>query len=135
MSYIPQKISRRQALGLVGGLAGGLALHGCTQSATSTSSTAAASQPLVVGTSPCPGYSGHYVALKKELFKAEGLTIQDTPFQSAGKQVTGFLAGKLDIANTTSRDAIEMIQKDPTIRMIYVVDYSNGSDGIISYIQ
>ena len=45
--------------------------------------------------------------------------------------ITGFLAGRVDVTWVTSGDAIEMIYKDPTIRMIYVVDYSNGSDGMI----
>ena len=127
--YLP-KISRRRALWLAGGLVGGIALHGCTQSSTSSTSAAAA-QPLTAGVSPWPGYSGHYVALGKDLFKAEGVNVQETFFQSASESLTGFLAGKLDILSTTSGDAIEMIHKDPTIRIIYVVDYSNGSDGII----
>ncbi|MBW4662266.1 MAG: ABC transporter substrate-binding protein [Drouetiella hepatica Uher 2000/2452] len=124
---VPQRISRRQALWLVGGLAGGVALHGCTQPSAST----AAAQTLLAGISPWPGYSGHYVAMKKDLFKAAGVNVQETFFQSASELITGFLAGKVDIASTTSGDAIEMIHKDPTIRMIYVVDYSDGSDGII----
>ncbi len=127
MNGFPQGISRRQALWLVGGLAGGVALHGCTQ----PSGSSAASQTLIAGISPWPGYSGHYVAMKKDLFKAAGITVQETFFQSASELITGFLAGKVDVASTTSGDAIEMIHKDPTIRMIYVVDYSNGSDGII----
>lgn len=131
MSYFPPKkmqFSRRRALWLMGGLAGGVALHGCTQSS-NTSTTAIPT--LIAGVSPWPGYSGHYVAMGKDLFKAEGINVQETFFQSASELVTGFLAGKVDIASTTSGDAIEMIHKDPTIRMIYVVDYSDGSDGII----
>jgi NitT/TauT family transport system substrate-binding protein len=135
MNDIPQNISRRQALGLVGGLAGGLALHGCTKPTTAGSSEAPAAQPLAVGSNPWPGYSGHYVAVKKDLFKAEGITVQDTFFQSVTEQITAFLAGKIDVANTTSGDALEIIHKDPTARIIYVVDYSNGSDGIIGSVN
>jgi NitT/TauT family transport system substrate-binding protein len=134
MSYVSSKISRRQALWLVGGLAGGVALHGCTQSATSTS-TSAPAQPLLVGASPWPGNSGLYVAVTKDLFKAEGVNVQPTFFQGASEVITGFLAGKVDIASTTTGDAIEMIHKDPTIRIIYVVDYSDGSDGIIGRVN
>ncbi len=131
MSNFPQKISRRQALWLVGGLAGGVALHGCTTSSTSSTSSATATPTLSVGISPWPGYSGHYAATGKDFFKAEGINVQETFFQSASELITGFLAGKVDVACTTSGDAIEMIHKDPTIRMIYVVDYSDGSDGIL----
>jgi NitT/TauT family transport system substrate-binding protein len=130
MSHLHPTVSRRRVLWLAGGLAGGVALHGCTRSADSTSS-AAPGKPLTSGVNPWPGYSGHYVALKKGLFQQEGVNVQETFFQSAGDSITGFLAGKVDISWGTSGDAIEMINKDPSIRMIYVVDYSNGSDGII----
>ena len=132
MSHFPPTISRRRALWLAGGLAGGLALHGCTRSAdSSASSPSAAGQPLTSGVNPWPGYAGHYVALKQGLFQKEGVNVQETFFASASDGITGFLAGKVDVTWATSGDAIEMINKDPSIRMIYVVDYSNGSDGII----
>jgi NitT/TauT family transport system substrate-binding protein len=123
-------LNRRRALWLLGGMAGGLALHGCTQSAP-VSSGGSSTAPLVSGVNPWPGYAGHYVALSKDLFKAQGVPVQEVFFQSASESITGFLAGKVDIAWLTSGDAIQTIEKDPTIRIIYVVDYSNGSDGII----
>jgi NitT/TauT family transport system substrate-binding protein len=123
-------LNRRRALWLMGGLAGGLALHGCTQSSSTTASSSP-TQPLISGVNPWPGYAGHYVALAKDLFKAEGVPVQEVFFQSASESITSFLAGKVDIAWLTSGDTIQTIEKDPTIRMIYVVDYSNGSDGII----
>ena len=132
MSHLHPTVSRRRVLWLAGGLAGGLALHGCTRSAdSSASSPSATGQPLNSGVNPWPGYSGHYVAVKKGLFQQEGVNVQETFFPSASDGITGFLAKKVDIAWMTSGDAIEMINKDPSIRMIYVVDYSNGSDGII----
>jgi len=67
MSHIPQRFSRRRTLWLIGSLAGGVGLHGCTQSVTSSSSSPQ-SQPLVSGVNPWPGYSGHYVALQKGFF-------------------------------------------------------------------
>jgi len=132
MNHIPQRLSRRRTLWLIGGLAGGVGLHGCSQSVTSSSSSSSSqSQPLVSGVNPWPGYSGHYVALQKGFFQQEGVNVQETFFQSASESITGFLAGRVDVTWVTSGDAIEMIYKDPTIRMIYVVDYSNGSDGMI----
>lgn len=121
-------LNRRRALWLMGGLVGGVALHGCSQTATSSSS---ASKPLITGYTPWPGYAGKYLALKKGFFKEEGLEVQDIFFQSASENITGFLAGKTELIWTTSGDAIECVKKDPSVRMIYVVDYSNGSDGII----
>ena len=122
-------LNRRRALWLLGGMVGGLTLHGCTQSAPVSGGSSTA--PLISGVNPWPGYSGHYVALSKGLFKAQGVPVQEVFFQSASESITGFLAGKIDVAWLTSGDAIQTIEKDPTIRIIYVVDYSNGSDGII----
>ena len=134
MSHLHPTLSRRRVLWLAGGLAGGLALHGCTRSADSASSpspSSSAAQLLKSGLAPWPGFASHFVALKKGIFEQEGANVQETFFPTASDSVTGFLAGKVDISWTTSGDAIEMINKDPSIRIIYLVDYSNGSDGIM----
>jgi NitT/TauT family transport system substrate-binding protein len=86
---------------------------------------------LVAGVNPWPGYAGHYVAMKKEFFKQEGVNVQEAFFQSATEGITAFLANKLDLAWVTSGDAIQIIAKDPTAKIFYLVDYSNGSDGIM----
>jgi NitT/TauT family transport system substrate-binding protein len=125
MNSVSSRFSRRQALWLMGGLASSLALHACSQSSSSQST------PLISGVNPWTGHSGHYVATGKNLFKEEGIDVQEVFFQSASESITGFLAGRVDLAWVTSGDAIEMIHKDPTIRIIYVVDYSDGADGII----
>lgn len=98
---------------------------------TSSSSGTTASQPIVSATNNWVGYSGHHVAVGKNLFAAQGLNVKDQFFQSASEEITAFLAGRLDLAWFTSGDAVQMAAKDPSIRMIYLVDYSNGSDGII----
>jgi NitT/TauT family transport system substrate-binding protein len=109
----------------------------CSQSPTPTAgnsaspSSPASSAPLVSATNNWVGYSGHHVAVKKGFFAQEGLKIQDLFFQSSSEEVTATLAGKVDIAWLTSGDAIQMVAKDPSFKMIYLVDYSNGSDGII----
>jgi NitT/TauT family transport system substrate-binding protein len=123
MNSIPSRFNRRQALWLMGGLASSLTLHACSASSQS--------RKLIVGTNPWPGYAGHYTAVGKNLFKAEGVDVEEVFFQSASETNTGFLAARTDVAFATSGDAIEMIHKDPTIRIIYVVDYSDGADGII----
>jgi NitT/TauT family transport system substrate-binding protein len=135
MSHLPSIVSRRQMLWLSGGLAGGLALHGCTRSADSSAASPSplppVGQPLKSGLAPWPGFASHFVAIKKGFFQQEGVNVQETFFPTASDNITGFLAGKVDVTWTTSGDAIEMINKDPSIRIIYLVDYSNGSDGIM----
>ncbi len=95
------------------------------------SNSPAPSAPLVSGVNPWPGYSGHYVALKKDFFKQEGVNVQEAYFQSATEGITAFLANKLDVAWVTTGDAIQIIAKDPTAKIFYLLDYSNGSDGIM----
>lgn len=104
-----------------------------TTSSSSPSSPAPQPQVLISGINPWPGYSGHYVALQKDFFSQEGIKVQETFFQSATEGITAFLAGKVDVGWVTSGDAVQMISKDPSIRMFYVVDYSNGSDGILGH--
>ncbi len=130
MSSIPPSLSRRRVLWLAGGLAGGVTLHGCTQSVASSLPTQSG-LPLISGVLPWPGYAGHYVAFRKDLFHDEGITVQETFFQSSSEGLNGFAEGKVDVYWATSGDAIELINKDRSIRAIYAVDYSNGSDGIL----
>jgi NitT/TauT family transport system substrate-binding protein len=130
MSSILPSMSRRRALWLAGGLAGGMALHGCSQSS-AASSPNRSGLPLVSAVSPWPGYAGHYVAFRKDFFYEEGLTVQETFFQSTTEANPGFLAGNADVYWATSGDAIDIISKDRSICAIYVVDYSNGADGIL----
>lgn len=99
----------------------------CSQQPSANSPSA----PLTSGLSPWPGYAGHYVALEKEFFKQEGVNVQEAFFQSATEGITAFLANKTDVAWVTTGDATQIIEKDPTAKIFYLADYSNGSDGIM----
>lgn len=101
------------------------------QPSPTSNSSPAQSQPLVSATNNWVGYSGHHVAVGKNFFSEEGLNVQDQFFQSASEEINGFLANKVDIGWFTSGDAVQMIAKDPAIKIIYLIDYSNGSDGIL----
>jgi NitT/TauT family transport system substrate-binding protein len=102
----------------------------CAPQPTSNSPSSAA-RPLVSASNNWVGYSGHPVAVGKGFFQEAGLKVDDLFFQSAGEQITAFLANKIDLGWFTSGDAIQMMAKDPSIKIIYLIDYSNGSDGII----
>jgi NitT/TauT family transport system substrate-binding protein len=101
---------------------------GCAQQGNNSSSPSA---PLAVGLNPWVGYAVHHVAMGKGLYKEAGLNVQETMFQTNSEQVTAFLAGRVDASWTTSAEVIQMQVKDPTVRIIYLTDYSDGSDGII----
>ncbi len=105
----------------------------CAQQPNADNPTPGTSQsaPLVSATNNWVGYGGHHVAVGKNFFSEEGLQVQDLFFQSASEQITAFLAGRVDLGWFTSGDAVQMAAKDPSIKIIYLVDYSNGSDGIL----
>jgi NitT/TauT family transport system substrate-binding protein len=88
-------------------------------------------KPLTVAISPWPGYSGHYIALKKDFFKSAGVTVEEAFFQSASECITALLSGRADVAWVTTGDAVEIINKEPAAKIVYVADYSNGADGIL----
>lgn len=130
--------TRRQALWLLAGATGGLALHGCARKADTNSAASGSSaqggdaaKSLAVGVNAWPGYAGHYVALEKNWFKDNGVNVQELFFQDASSALTAFLAGKTELSWNTSADAIQLAEKDPSVRIIKLVDYSNGSDGIL----
>lgn len=106
------------------------------QSATDSSSPAAPSatsgEPLIVGSSPWPGFAGHYAAVAKNFFQEEGITVNDTYFQIATDVNTALLADRLDLAWTGAPDAVVMAAQDPSLKIIMISDYSDGADGILA---
>jgi NitT/TauT family transport system substrate-binding protein len=108
----------------------------CTQQPKETApnvavSPSSLSAPLVSATNTWVGYAGHYVAMKKDFFSQEGLNVKDLSFATSSEEITALLAGKIDIAWLTSGDTIQVVDKDPSLKIIYLVDYSDGADGVI----
>jgi NitT/TauT family transport system substrate-binding protein len=97
-----------------------------------TNQTANSTQPLVVASSPWPGFAAHYVALAEGFFDAENVEVQDNYFQVATDVNTALLAGKLDLAWTGVPDMVTIANRDPSLRLIMLSDYSNGADGILA---
>jgi NitT/TauT family transport system substrate-binding protein len=102
-----------------------------TKDAGASPSSTASSEPLVSAAYNWVGYSGHFVAAKKGFFAQEGLNVKEQFFQSSSESITALLANKVDIAWITSGDAIQIAAKDPSLKIVYLVDYSNGADGIM----
>ncbi len=89
------------------------------------------SAPIAVSTYPWIGYSGQFIGVEKGLFKQQGLNIQDVSFPNGTEEAAAFLAKKIDIGWFTSGDAVQIASQDPSVKIIYTADYSNGGDGII----
>lgn len=88
-------------------------------------------QTLTVGVSPWPGYAAHYVAMSKDLFKTEGINVKEVFFPNQGDSDSAFLAGKVDASWQGLPNAVIQISRDPSIKIVFQCDYSNGADGII----
>lgn len=117
--------TRRRMLGLLAGGAGSLALHSCT------ARRADAPKTLAVGVVAWPGFAGHYVAMGKKLFEAEGVQVAETFFADGTTATTAFLAKKIDLSWGTTSDALQNADKVAGVKIIKLVDYSNGADGIL----
>jgi NitT/TauT family transport system substrate-binding protein len=90
------------------------------------------SKVLTVGTSAWPGYSSHFVADAKGFFKDEGVEVKEVFFPAQSDSDSAFLAGKIDLNWAGLTGMVPQISRDPSIKVIYQGDYSNGSDGIIA---
>lgn len=129
------RITRRHTLHLLAGVTGGMLLHGCSQkpelSTRPDGDPSNDARTLSVGVVAWPGYAGHYVALEKKFYEAEGINVQEVFFQDGSTSLTAFLAGKLDLTWGTSADAIQSASKNSAVKVIKLVDYSDGADGIL----
>jgi NitT/TauT family transport system substrate-binding protein len=99
--------------------------------ACSPKSPSSESQPLTVITGVWPGFAGDYVALEKGFYQDEGLDVKETTIPELSAAVTAFLAGQGEIFWSTTPDAIQISAEDPSVRVFFLVDYSNGGDGIL----
>ncbi len=104
----------------------------CTQKPNTTAAQSSTQlQPLTSVTSDWIGFSSYYVAAQKGLFASTVSAAKDAAPLNTTEAFVAFMTGKVDIAWVTTGDAAQMIERDPSIKIIYVTDYSNGSDGIV----
>jgi NitT/TauT family transport system substrate-binding protein len=88
-------------------------------------------RPLHVGVPPWPGFGSQYVAYDLNLFEDEGLEVQETFFPVQSDANTALLAGRVDLILTGIPDLITMASRDPSLKLVMLCDYSDGSDGIL----
>ncbi|MBE9182502.1 ABC transporter substrate-binding protein [Oculatella sp. LEGE 06141] len=88
-------------------------------------------KPLVVGVPLWPGFGAQYVAHELKLFQEEGLEVQEVFFPVQSDSNTALLTERVDLVLTGVPDLITMASREPSLRLIMLCDYSNGSDGIL----
>lgn len=131
--------TRRQALWLMSGLSGSLALHACTQQTQTSSSTAqsteAASTEPVSATSGGTiwiGYTPLYIALEKGFFQEGGLKLDYKDFSSGNDVNAAFGAGRIDGQGNVTSQAVTLAAKGIDYRIVMAADNSLGGDGILA---
>lgn len=125
--------TRRQALWLMTGLSGSLALHACTQQAQTSSSTATPpTASAAAGSTLWIGYSPLYIALEKGFFQEGGLKLDYKDFSSGNDANAAFAAGRLDGQSNVTSEIVTMAAKGFDYRIVMVADNSLGGDGILA---
>lgn len=132
--------SRRQALYLIAGAVGSIALHACTPS---SSTNPAASGRAENNPSPGAlkasfgivtwiGYTPFYIAQEKGFFQEAGLALDTTVFNSGTEAMAAFGAGRVDGLSVVPSEAITLAANGKEFKVVYIVDTSNGGDGILA---
>ncbi len=139
MNHETKVWTRRQALWLMSGLSGSLALHACTQQTQTSSSTARSTEAAAKETASATsggtiwiGYIPLYVALSKGFFEEEGLKIDYKDFSSDTEGDAALGAGRLDGQSTVTSQAVTLAAKGIDYRIIMAADNSLGGDGILA---
>jgi len=138
-----RRLTRRQAMYLMGGFAGGMTLHACAQSAPTTSeaspeaSTDTASAPAETvsastGSTLWIGYSPLYVALEKGFFEEGGLDLTYNVFSASAEADAAFASNQIQGQNNVTSEAVALAAKGQDYRIIQVADSSLGGDGILA---
>lgn len=141
MTFQPPRFTRRRTLWMMGGVAGGLALHACAStsdpstadSGDATTDTGSATETTAsTGSTLWVGYVPLYIALDKGFFKEKGLNLEHNVFGSSGDGDAAFASGRIDGQNTVTSEAVALLSKGADYRIIQVADTSLGGDGILA---
>lgn len=136
------RLTRRRALYVMGGIAGGLTLHACTSNAPTATQSPAASpageaSPTETtsasnGSTLWIGYAPMYIAAEKGFFKEGGLDLDLKVFGSTGEGNSALASGRIDSTNNVSSETVTLATKNQNFRIVQVADSSNGGDGILA---
>ncbi|MBI2340475.1 MAG: ABC transporter substrate-binding protein [Deltaproteobacteria bacterium] len=85
---------------------------------------------IVIGGVDWPGYLALYVARDKGFFKEEGVDVEFRIYNSHVGYIADYLAGKIQGVTNLGNELIDQVLRGFDQRVVLVIDYSNGSDGI-----
>jgi len=79
-----------------------------------------------------PGYYHSYIAQEQGFFSDEGVNVELTMIEDIDKNLKAFVEGKADAAFGLESDAILLVSKGIPLKIVYIADFSNGGDVVIS---
>jgi len=79
-----------------------------------------------------PGYVHAYIAQEKGFFKEEGVEVELNLIEEIDDSLKYFQEGKADAAFGLQSDAMLLAAQGVPLRIVYVADFSNGGDVVIS---
>lgn len=87
-------------------------------------------EPLKVGTNVWPGYETFYLARSLGIYQQEKIKMVEMP--SATEVSHAFSHHLLDVATLTLDEVLVLMQYQPDIRVILVIDVSHGGDVLLA---
>ncbi|MGR9115391.1 MAG: ABC transporter substrate-binding protein [Gammaproteobacteria bacterium] len=85
---------------------------------------------ITVGTNLWPGYQTLYLARSLEAFERRSIKLVEMP--SSTETALAFRNGSLDVAGLTLDEALNLLQYDPSLKVILVMDISMGADVLLA---
>ena len=82
-----------------------------------------------------PGYAHAYIAQEKGFFKEEGVEVKLDLIEEIDDNLKHFREDKLDAAFGLQSDAMLIAAQGVPLKIVYVSDFSNGGDVIISVLD
>jgi len=89
-------------------------------------------EPLKVTMHLWPGYYHSFIAREKGFFEAEGVNVALKIVEDIDANIQAFVDGEADAAFGLQSDAMLLAAEGIPVKIVYVVDYSNGGDVVIS---
>lgn len=79
-----------------------------------------------------PGYAHSYIAQEQGFFTEEGVDVELNLIEKIPDNIANFLNGRADMAFGLQSDAMLLAALGFDLNIVYVADFSNGGDAIVS---
>lgn len=89
-------------------------------------------EPLRLTQHLWPGYYHSYIAKEQGFLRDEGVNLEITLVEDIDANLQAFVDGKADVAFGLQSDAYLLASQGVPLKIVYIADFSNGGDVIIS---